>query len=486
MSHRLDSLFFPKSVAVVGASPNPQGWGGTAFLARLKNLDFPGDLIPVHPKAKEIMGLKTYPTVVDIPKPPEFVMIAVSSAHVVKVLNDCVQAGVKNVHIFTSGFAETGEEEGRKLQDEVVKIIEAGGLNVVGPNCMGLYVPKSKLAGWGVKPEGTGSFAFLSQSGGHGEILSAYAQGLGIHFSKMISFGNALGLKVSDYLEYLEQDDDTEIIAIYLEGIENDNELARQIRRINRKKPIILWKGGLTETGSRAIKSHTGSLAGKGRIWDAFFAQTGAIRVYSLEEMIDIALLFKHMKRPSGRETLLLGGGGGNSVAFADICGRAGLGIPPITDESRDKLNSFIKLAGNSTRNPLDVWMVQGSPELYTKVLETAIADPAIDLAIIDRVVGLFEMDESLDDTEIDTSEFSGGEDKINDYLIKLANDPSTAKPIIITTNVYGNVSRSAGLAEIVRRKFINAGVPAFTSLETASKAIVSFIKYHEYMDRNH
>jgi acyl-CoA synthetase (NDP forming) len=480
--HELHTMFYPGSVAVVGASPNPSGWGGTSFVARLRDLEFPGKIYPVNPKATEILGFKTYPKVSSIPEPVDLVIVAISAPGVPQVLEDCITAGVKNVHIFASGFSETGEEEGRKLERQIVEIIQRGRLRVVGPNCMGLYVPASRLAAWGVKPAGVGPVAFLSQSGGHGEILTAYAQGLGVYFSKMISFGNACGLQVTDFLEYLRQDPDTDIITIYLEGIKDGNGFTRLVKDINRTKPVIIWKGGLTETGSRAIASHTGSLAGEGRIWDAFFAQTGAVRANSLEEIIDVVLAFLHLRPPQGRGTLLLGGGGGNSVAFADICGRQGLEIPPLSDETRNELNTFIRLAGNSTRNPLDLWMVQRDIHLYRRVVERSMADPAIDLAILDRVVGDFEGDDYDEEHQEDRDK---GYREINDFLISFAQKNSFDKPLVVSTNMYGNDLHYAAAAEQLRREFVSAGIPAYGSLESAARAMARFIKYHEFQAEN-
>jgi len=476
-------MFFPKSLAIVGASPKPTGWGGTTFLMRFRNLGFPGNLYPVNPKASEILGLKAYPKVSAIPEVVDLVIVAISAPGVPQVLEDCVAAGVKNVHIFASGFGETGEEEGRILEKQIKEIIKRGGLRVVGPNCMGLYVPASKVAAWGAKPIGSGPVAFVSQSGGHGEILTSYAQGLGVYFSKLISFGNASGLQVADYLDYLRQDPDTEIITMYLEGLKGGNKLTPMIKEINRTKPIIIWKGGLTETGSRAIVSHTGSLAGESRIWDAFFAQTGAVRANSLEEIIDVVLAFQHLKPPKGRRTLLLGGGGGNSVAFADSCGRQGLEIPPVSDKTRAELNKYIRLAGNSTRNPLDVWMVQWDEQLYRHVIEQSMADPAIDLGIVDRIIGDFEDFEEFDDA------MSEARDKIyssiNSFLIDFAKNNPHHKPMVITTNMYGNDLKAAGAAERIRREFVSAGVPAYGSLDDAARALNRFIKYHEFQAQN-
>jgi acyl-CoA synthetase (NDP forming) len=265
--HELDPMFNPKSVAIVGASPNPQGWGGTSYLLRMQNIGFPGKIYPINPKATEILGLKAYPDLQSVPETIDHVMVAISAPGVPRVLEDCIKAGARSVHIFSSGFGETGEKEGRELEKQIIEIIQRGKLKVVGPNCMGLWVPASKLAGWGVKPGGSGEVAFLSQSGGHGEILTAYAQSLGVYFSKIISFGNASGLQVWDFLEYLHQDPDTKIITIYLEGLREGNRTTQFIKEINRTKPVIIWKGGLTESGSKAVASHTGSMAGMGGLF---------------------------------------------------------------------------------------------------------------------------------------------------------------------------------------------------------------------------
>jgi acyl-CoA synthetase (NDP forming) len=288
-------MFYPRSVALVGVSANPAGFGATGFLMQLRRVGFPGGIYPVNPKAAEIQGLKTYPDLKSIPEVVDLVTVAVPAPRVPEVLEDCIAAGVKNVHIFSSGFSETGEEEGQQLETRITEIIRRGGLRVVGPNCMGIYVPASKLTAFGADPAGSGPVAFISQSGGHANFLTRYAQGLGIRFSKVISFGNACGLQALDFLEYLAEDTETKIITMYLEGIKNGNEFTRLVRAINRTKPVIVWKGGLTESGSRAVASHTGSLAGEGRVWDAFFAQTGAVRVNSLEEIVDVVMAFQHL-----------------------------------------------------------------------------------------------------------------------------------------------------------------------------------------------
>ncbi len=474
----LHSMFYPRSVAVVGVSTNPQGWGGHAFIRRLKKVGFPGDIYAINPKAtNEVHGVKAYPSVKDIPEPPDMVMVSVPARRVPEVLEDCIAAGVKNVHIFSSGFSETQEEEGRQLEARIVEIIKRGNLRVVGPNCMGLYVPASKFTAWGAPPKGVGNMAFISQSGGHGEILSRYAQELGVYFSKIISFGNARGLQALDFLEYLAEDPDTGIIGMYLEGMTDGNKFARLVRELNRAKPVIIWKGGLTESGARATASHTASMAGEARIWDAFFAQTGAIRVNSLEEMADVALLFLHLKPFRGRRVLLLGGGGGNAVAMADICSRDGLTVPTLAEDTRRQLAEFIPLAGNSIRNPLDVWLVQHNLEMFRRCIEIAAADPAIDLIIADRYPR--DDDDMGDDGPPNFAEQSR---QVEEFIVDFARNNRFGKPFVVAVNAPTNDPNGMKAAAELRLKFALAGVPAYPSQASATRALSRFIGYHEFL----
>ncbi len=465
----LDSLFYPKSIAVVGASANPTGWGGSSFLTDLLKRGYTGRVYPVNPKAQVISGLTCYPDVKSIPEAPDFVIIAIPAPSVPQVLRDCVARGAKNVHIFTSGFSETGEEEGRKLNLEITDIIQNSDLRVVGPNCMGIWVPASKLTYWGDPPRGEGDLSLISQSGGHGEFLTQYAQQLGIYFSKVISFGNASGLQAIDFLDYFETDPATKKIACYFEGMKNGGKFTQLIKRINKTKPVFVWKSGLTPSGARAVSSHTGSLAGEEKVWKAFYAQTGAVPVNSLEEIADMALAFQHLKPATGRRVLLLGGGGGNSVALADICNREGLDVPRLSENTRLELNKFIRLAGNSVRNPVDAWSAQDTPDIFNKTLEITVNDPNIDAAIIDRLVW----------NQPDKKEQF---DQVNDYLIEFITKYRSIKPIIISLSGINSSLDSVKTRTELLKKLTMSGVAAYPSTLSAARALSKFIAYHEFM----
>ncbi|MFC1864384.1 acetate--CoA ligase family protein [Chloroflexota bacterium] len=470
--HELDSMFYPRSVAVVGASGNSAGFGGVRFVSRLHKAGFPGGIYPVNPRVIKVNGLKAYPDVKSIPEPVDLVIVAVPAISVPEVLEDCISAGVKNVHIYSSGFSETREEEGRQLEARITGITQRGGLRVVGPNCMGIYVPTSRLAAWGATPAGSGSVAFLSQSGGHADFLIGYAQELGILFSKVVSFGNACGLQALDLLEYLAEDPETKVIAMYLEGIKDGNRVTQLVKNINRTKPVIVWKGGLTDSGSRAAASHTGSMTGAEMLWEAFFAQTGAIRVNSLEEIVDVVMAFLHLTPSQGRRTLLLGGGGGNSVAVADICSQEGLEVTPLSCATRRELANFIPLAGNIIRNPLDIWRAQENVDLLRRSIELAVADPVIDLVIVDRHVG------GNDDGHPDHEQ---QQHEINNYIIDFAKKNTYNKPLVVSINLQDSGSDSAALGARLRKEFALAGVPAYSSQASATRALARFVKYHGF-----
>ena len=293
LDHSLAAAFHPRAVAVVGASANPgDERAGASFVRSLQQAGFEGPIYPIHPKAPEVLGLTAYPSVSSLPQPPDLVVVSVPRREVAGVLEDCVRAGARNVTIYTSGFSETGEEEGRQEEQKMREIALRGHLNMLGPNCMGLYVPSARVSLWeGVSPQ-PGPVAFLAQSGGHCLQFSHYALGFGIRFSKVISFGNACLLGATDFLEYLKEDPDTKIVALYLEGMKDGPRLVRLVREMNPTKPVIIWKAGLTEAGARAAASHTGSLAGTRQIWDTFFRQTGAVPATGLDELADIIMTF--------------------------------------------------------------------------------------------------------------------------------------------------------------------------------------------------
>jgi acyl-CoA synthetase (NDP forming) len=470
----LDIMTHPRSLAVIGATrTHSEGFPG--IFACIKDFGFPGELYPINPHADEILGHKAYPNLVAIGKPIDLVVISVPAPYVPSALRDCVASGSKNVHIFSSGFKETGEAEGIGLQNEIEKIAQEGGLNVVGPNCMGLYVPESRILTWIGASDQSGPVAFVSQSGGNAQDYTHYAsERLGVHFSKVFSYGNALTLDSTDFLEYLAQDDKTQIITMYLEGVKDGRRLLDLVTKINKKKPIIIIKAGLSESGARAVASHTGSLAGVEKIWNAFFRQSGAVRVESLEEMAEVALAFLHLEKSTGKGVAVIGTGGGVGVAAADSCAKVGLELPALPEDLMTKLRKFIPPAGNMIRNPVDAHIVLLEPELLGKTLDMLSATSYLDMFIISLHMDWL---------------FSRGQgastEKIAVYLAQEAHKHTQGKPLVVAWRQFQPNLLIRKTLETVEEVLKSANIPLYEGIPRAMFALAKLAEYHNFKKKN-
>lgn len=469
----LERAFKPKSVAIVGISSSarrgaPWAPGGASFINAMDQLGFKGNIYPVNPKVAEAMGLKCYPSVSAIPEQVDLVIMAVPASEAPAVLEDCIKAKALNVHMFTAGFEETGEPEFIALGQRVREIIARGGLRVIGPNCMGLYVPSSGIGTFDQLPKKSGPVAFIAQSGGHLNWYAHYGPNYGVWFSKGISFGNAYALDSTDFLEYIGRDEETRLVCMYLEGVKDGRKLLRQVEEINRRKPVIIWKAGLTKHGARAVASHTASLAGQDAVWRGFFARTGAVQVFSLEEMAEMAMTMLYMKPPAGRGTAVLGLGGGTSVAAADMCSREGLEVPQLGLAAQAELKKFINLAGASIRNPLDTGLVFRDVAMLARELEIVTADPAIDMLIIMP--------------HLDMTRNSGPEQvqKLVDYLADFARNNPRNKPVAIVFHSFGNDPWEFELRSRLKVELPQKGVPVYASLPSAARAMSRLCRWHE------
>ncbi|TAK56686.1 MAG: hypothetical protein EPO22_13295, partial [Dehalococcoidia bacterium] len=311
-------------------------------------------IYPINPKVDEFDGMKFYPSVRDVPGPVDHVISSIPSGGVLQLMDDCVAKGVRSVHFFTAGFRETGDAERAELEQQVLAKARAGGVRIVGPNCMGLYVPESRLSFGDDFPMRPGPVAFISQSGLNAEEVVRYAPLRGVYFSKVVSIGNAVDLNESDFLEYGAEDPDTQIIAAYLEGIKDGPRFRRVLSKASDAKPVVIVKGGATGAGTRAANSHTGSLAGSFAVWSGLVRQANVVAVKTLEELDDAVVAFRFLGPISGPGVAIIGVGGGVSVLAADAAERAGLPVPPIPDDLQSELREFIPIAGSSVRNPID------------------------------------------------------------------------------------------------------------------------------------
>jgi len=352
--HNLDFLFHPNSIALVGIT-TAETWHWTrTFLEGLIEIEFDRPLYLINPKGGEINGHKIYTSLKDVPGNIDYVIGLVNAQIAPKLVEECAEKRVRAIHFCTAGFSETGDEQRIKLESELAEVARRKGLRILGPNCMGIYCPQSRLSFSPAFPKESGPVGVISQSGGNSIYLVRQAALRGIRFSKVISYGNACDINETDLLEYLANDADTKIIALYIEGIKDGKRFRRALEEATKEKTVILLKGGTTEGGARAAAGHTASLAGSWAAWDALCKQLGIISVGSIEEMIDVLVTLLFLPIPRGRNALLFGAGGGASVLIADEFENRGLRVPPIPQEIVAQIREFTPIAGNILRNPVD------------------------------------------------------------------------------------------------------------------------------------
>ena len=361
----LDAIFHPRSVAIAGVSMQQPGFAGVGlgFLLSLMELGFPA-VYAVNPKYQEIEGLKCYASVLDIELPVDHVISSVPARIVPRLVEDCIAKGVRSVHFFTAGFRETGDDEMADLETQVVGRLTGAGIRVFGPNCMGLYVPESKLAFMPGFPAESGPVGFISQSGGNAGEMIYTAAVRGIRFSKVVSYGNASDVDESELLSYFARDPKTNVICAYIEGVKDGRRFRQALRDAAAAKPVVVLKGGRTAAGTRAVMSHTASLAGSLEVFDSLCRQVNAVRVNSVEEMADLAVAFRYMSAPAGPGVAVVGGGGGFSVFAADEIDDAGLQCPVLSESTQKALGEINPVAGTSVRNPVDTIAIFEPPKL--------------------------------------------------------------------------------------------------------------------------
>ena len=357
-------IFFPRSIAVIGASSDPGSIGGMLF-DNLLSEGFTGPLYPVNPTAKVIHSVKAYPTVNDIPDVVDLAFIVVPRQFVIQVAEQCAEKGVRGIVVISAGFSEVGEE-GAAMERRLMEVVRGSGMRMVGPNCMGLLNTAAA-----VRLNGTfapvyppaGNVAMSSQSGALGIAILDYATRNSIGISQFISVGNKADVSGNDLLLAWEEDPATDVITLYLESFGNPRKFSRLARRIGRSKPIIAVKSGRTAAGSRAASSHTGALASSDVAVNALFRQAGVIRVDTLEELFDAANLLANQPVPAGDRVGIVTNAGGPGIMAADALEANGLRLPELSEDLRSEIAKELP-AEASTRNPVDL-IASGGPEEF-------------------------------------------------------------------------------------------------------------------------
>ena len=378
----LKGLFNPRGVAVIGAS-SQEGKLGYIVTDNLKTCGYQGEIYPINIKADgEILGLQAYKSVLDIPGDEcDLAVVAIPSRFANASLEECGQKGIKNVIVLTAGFKEVGGE-GAKLEEELIEIAKKYDMNVQGPNCLGSLDAHTPLnASFAqIMPE-PGNIAFVSQSGAMTVAIIDWSVLEGIGFSKVVSLGNKADVSEIDVIEELADDDKTDVILCYLEGISEGERFLRVMKEVTQKKPVVILKSGSSQAGAKAVSSHTGALAGNDFAFDAAFENCGVMRAKSMQDLFDYGIAFARSELPKGRKIAVITNAGGGGVLTADKIENIGLELADLTEETMGKLREVIPDEG-SVHNPIDV-LGDASPEAYEKTLEIVLAEDYIDSAII-------------------------------------------------------------------------------------------------------
>ncbi len=464
-------FFDPAQIAIVGVSSGEYKFGGMSFLIKLQEGGYGGKLYPINPKAEQIRNLKAYPDLVSLPEVPDLAIVCVAARFVPSILEDCARIGLNHIHILTSGFKETGLEDGKLLEERIVAISKTHGLKIIGPNCMGPYCPSSNLTAWGAIPGLRGSIGIISQSGGLTQRLTEYTCSLGLGVEKAVSFGNAAVLDSTDFLEVMAEDEKIRVIAMYLESVKNARRLLQVAKEASKKKPILLWKGGESKAGATTAASHTGGMAGAQKLWEAFCLQTGAVRVRSMDECVDAIMAFNLLPAPAANGVFLIGGGGGNSVAYSDTFNRAGFEVPPLSEASMGFLRRSVPTAGSIAGNPLDMWRTFIDAAYLSEVLDLGYQDPAISIIVVDRLIP--RMAYHFPDLADPTPE-----------IITFIKNRQHTKPTVFTIDSDGGDPDLALTGTRLRAQFCKAGIPAYPSARRAARALFHLCQYHARQTR--
>ncbi|MDO9514821.1 MAG: CoA-binding protein [Syntrophales bacterium] len=482
MNYRnLDRLFNPKSIAMIGASATPVKWGFIVLLNILKE-GFKGPVYPVNPKLKTILGVTCYPSLEAIPEPVDLVIITTPAPTVSALIDECGRKGVASVVVITSGFSETGPD-GTRMEQEIVAKAQGYGIHLVGPNTMGIFSAKSNLHA--LMPPVVplhGGLSMFSQSGNVGVQMLYWGNNKGIGFNKFVSSGNEGDLKGEDYLSYFAEDKDTKVILAYLEGLDPDSKLYQVARKVCRKKPVLIFKGGRTQTGGKAAASHSGAMAVSSRVLRAAFRQAGIIEIENSQGLIDCAKAFSASPIPRGNRVAILTRGGGWGVITADSCEENGLIIPKLSDTIIERMNKILPPYW-SHGNPVDMAAVITS-EPYLQCMEMLAEWDEVDSVIAlggsiqsamdfkNDVEGPKELKETLAFAQEFAKEYTAQDDVVLEQTRQLVE--KTGKPIIVVT---------LGEYDNHKSDLMDHQVVSYPTPERAVRALKRMVDYRRFLD---
>ncbi|QQG40161.1 MAG: CoA-binding protein [Candidatus Aenigmatarchaeota archaeon] len=445
----LDAFFNPQSVAVIGASRDPKKVGHVIFRNFVES-GFRGHVYPINPNAEEVFQKRAYASVRDVPHHVDLAVVCVPQPLVAHVLEECGMKGVRAVIVISAGFKETGNETAEK---ELAKIAKRHNIRLIGPNCLGVYdpytgvdtffLPRHRLG----RPK-PGNMAFISQSGAVASVVLDWMESKGYRASKFVSYGNAVDINENELIEYLAKDRQTEIICVYLEGAHDGRRLMEVAKKC--KKPIVALKGGVTSDGTRAVASHTGSLAGAAEVYAAAFKQSGIVQAHDMVQIFDYARVLSSCPKPKGKRVQVITNGGGFGILTVDeiVANELEMAQP-----SKDTVKAIRKAAPPHVivKNPIDL-AGDATVETYRAALDAAIKDKNNDMLV---VIALMQVPNLTDD--------------IVDVLEEAYQ--TSKKPMVI-------VSAGGNYTELMKKTLDENGIPTFSYPDRAVTALRALWDY--------
>ena len=379
----MEAIFNPRSVAVIGASDN-SGKLGSHVMRSLTEGNYPGRIYPVNPGKSEMFGMKTYPSLIQIPESVALSIIVLPAEQVPRTVIECGEKGVKGIVLITAGFREIEDQKGQALQSEVTKLADQFDIKIIGPNTFGivnLHLPLNAS----FTPEFSllekGSISLVSQSGGISHLMAFLSLQCNVGFSKIVGLGNRCNVDFGEMVEYLLHDNQTKVIALYMEGIDHPKRLI-EVAKENKEKPILAYKVGRSLTSNQASQFHTGSLAGKHEIYESAFKQAGILTIGSSEELLDTAKALTMCPLPGGNKVAVLSGQAGPGMVACDVCEMEGLLIPPFSPEIQKGVKELLPPLAIRT-NPVDMGPAWYDSKAIKRIVNTVMDDKNIDALIV-------------------------------------------------------------------------------------------------------
>ncbi len=377
---RLDALFSPRSVAIIGASRTP-GKVGHVLTRNVLESGYPGDVIPINPNAEEILGRKAYPSILDVPGEIDLAVVAIPAEHVLRIADECGRKGIKALVVITAGFKETGRE-GALLERQLVEVGEKYGMRIQGPNCLGIINTSIPLnLSFAAAMPRKGRIGFISQSGALGTAVLDWVIQEGIGFHSFVSLGNKADLDEVDFIEAMGEDEGTGVILLYLESIEKGRRFLETSAEVVKRKPIIVLKGGTSTAGARAAGSHTGALVGSFVAYKTAFEKTGIVMAESVEELFNYAIAFTEQPLPKGEGLAIVTNAGGPGILATDLSERLGIRLANLSSEIRSRLMEKLPQAA-ATGNPVDV-LGDAMADRYRYAVEEVLKDNRVNAIVV-------------------------------------------------------------------------------------------------------